>query len=530
MSTMKSMLGEVRKNLKIYHVNLLKKWRSRQEVVMFCHTTPPLEDELEFHPEVTAGKETWKDVIVSDDIPADQKQKISDLLSEYSDVFSDKPSITNAAVHRIETCEERPIRCTPYRIPHSLKEKFKGELDEMLQLDIVKKSNSEWASPVVIVPKKDADGNQTGIRVCIDYRKVNAVTRFDAYPLPRMEDLIENLTSAKFITKLDMTKGYWQIPLGVDSRKKSAFITPYGLYEFQVMPFGMMTAPATFQRMMAKVLSGTEQFAGAYLDDVIISSKSFDEHVAHLQAVLDRLRQAKLVANPSKCVVGHAEIQYLGHLVGAGEMRPLDSKVEAVRQYAKPETKKQLRAFLGLCGYYRKFVQNFADIAAPLTDQTGKKYPNKIKWTSECEKSFSQLKLALCSKPVLQLPDFSKPFVVQVDASERGLGAILCQKDDHGDEHPIVFCSRKLLDRERTLATTEKECLGLVWAIQLLRPYLFGYPFVVETDHNALVWLYKVKDTNQKLLRWSLILQQYNFTVKHKRGKDNANADALSRT
>jgi hypothetical protein len=344
-----------------------------------------------------------------------------------------------------------------------------------------------------------------------------------------MEDLIEELGDAIFISKLDLTKGYWQIPLSPDCQEKTAFITPQGLYEFTVMPFGLMNAPATFQRMITKVLAGTEQFAGAYLDDVIIHSTTFDEHLEHLRLVFECLRQAELVAKPSKCDVGHAEVVYLGHLVGSGVLRPLKSKVDSVEQFPCPETKKQLRCFLGLCGYYRKFIPNFSNIAAPLSDRTGKKYPNKLKWSSECEKAFQSLKLALCSNPVLKLPNFHLPFLLQVDASQRGLGAILCQTDSDGVEHPVVYASRKLLDREISLSTTEKECLGLVWAVQLFRPYLYGISFVVETDHNALVWLSKVKDTNQKLLRWSLTLQQYNFVVRHKRGRDHVNVDALSR-
>jgi hypothetical protein len=301
---------------------------------------------------------------------------------------------------------------------------------------------------------------------------------------------------------LDLTKGYWQIPLSTATKEKSAFITPLGLFQFNVMPFGMKSAPATFQRMVHKVLSGLEQFAGAYLDDILIHSKTFSDHLEHLESVLVRLSEANLIAKPSKCVVGHAQVSYLGHLVGVGEMKPLQSKIECLVQYPIPETKKQLRSFLGLASYYRRYIPNFSDIASPLTDKTGKKESNKIKWTDACDKAFITLKQKLSNYPVLQLPDFSKTFIVQVDASERGLGAVLCQMNDKGREHSVVFCSRKLLEREQKLATTEKECLGLVWAVELLKPYLYGTNFIIETDHNSLVWLDKVKDKNQKLMRW----------------------------
>ena len=518
--------GKSRTKLKIFHVNLLKKWRSRTEIALLASTVFNDCDEI-----VTCSDEqteSWIDVGVSLEITATERKAINDMLQSYSDVFSDVPSITNSAVHHIETVHAVPVRQKPYRIPHAYKESFQNEIQQMLRQGIIKRSNSEWASPVVLVPKMH-DGKQTGLRVCVDYRKLNSVTRFDPYPLPRMEDLIENLGEAKFISKLDLTKGYWQTPLTTESQEKTAFITPTGLYEFLVMPFGLMNAPATFQRMIQKVFSGTEDFAGAYLDDVVIHSKTFQDHIEHVGRVLECLRNSKLVAKPSKCEIGHAEVNYLGHMVGSGVLRPLRSKIESVEHFPRPETKKQLRGFLGLLGYYRKFIPNFSEVAATLSDRTGKKFPNKLRWSAECEKAFNLLKIALITRPVLKLPNFDKPFIVQVDASERGLGAVLCQKDEQGREHPVVYASRKLLERERSLSTTEKECLSLVWAIQLLHPYLYGTTFVVETDHNALVWLYKVKDTNQKLLRWSLILQQYKFSVCHKRGKDNVNADVLSR-
>ena len=513
--------GRVHKRLRIYHVNLLKKWKSRQEIVMFSQT-----NELSSFPVISG--ESWNDVTISEELNPDEYKVVLKILEDYSDIFSDIPAVTDKVIHHIDTGNSPSIRQHAYRIPHALKDKFCNEMEDMLNQGIIEKSHSPWAAPVVIVPKLK-DGKPVGLRICIDYRRLNSVSNFDPFPLPRMEELIESLAGAKYITKLDLTKGYFQIPLSEETKVKSAFITPYGLYQFNVMPFGMKSAPATFQRMMQQVLSGLEKFASAYIDDVIIHSITFDQHISDLISVLQRLREAKLIAKPSKCMIGHAKVQYLGHLVGAGELHPLMSKVESIEQFPIPETKKQLRSYLGLVGYYRRYIPNFSEIATPLSDVTGKKSPNKLKWNVECENSFSQLKRCMINYPVLQLPDFSLPFIVQVDASERALGAILSQKDEEGSEHPVVYASRKLLDRESKLSTTEKECLGLVWAIDLFRPYLYGTEFTVETDHNALVWLYRVKDTNQKLLRWSIMLQEYSFIVKHRRGVDHKNADALSR-
>ena len=517
--------GRVRKKLTVYHVNMLKKWKSRQEVTMFAFSESENDSDLILYP--TNPCESWQNVVISDTLSSDQKSQLTNLLQSYSDIFTDKPSVTNAAVHHIETGDAKPVRLHPYRVPQAIRSQFDREIEEMLAQGIIEPSDSEWAAPVVIVPKKQ-NGEQTGIRICIDYRKLNSVTKFDAFPLPRMEDLIEDVCEAKYISKLDLTKGYWQIPLDEESKDKSSFITPSALYRFRVMSFGLMTAPATFQRMMQKVLAGLN-FAKAYLDDVLIISKTFDEHVSNLSQVFERLRLAELRAKPSKCCIGHAEVEYLGHFIGSGKLRPLRSKIEIIENCIRPETKKQLRSFLGLLGYYRKFIPNFSEIAAPLTDRTGKKFPNQIKWDMECEYSFQTLKQALITYPVLYLPNYNSEFILQIDASERGVGAVLCQRGDNGEEHPVAFSSKKLLPREQNLATVEKECLALVWAVELFRPYIYGRKFIVETDHNSLVWLDHVKTTNRKLLRWSLILQQYNMEICHKAGKHNLNADALSR-
>eukprot|EP00795_Rhopilema_esculentum_P005569 gene5569-9573_t len=282
-------------------------------------------------------------------------------------------------------------------------------------------------------------------------------------------------------------------------------------------------------RMMDKILKGMEKCAAAFLDDVIVFSATWEDHLKHLEEILTRISKAGLTANPKKCSLAMNEAHYLGHIVGNGKVRPEADKVKAVRDFLRPESKKQVRSFLGLTGYYRKFIPSYANIAAPLTDLTKKEVKGTIQWTDDCENAFRRLKKALRSSPVLRSPDYSKEFLLQTDASDRGLGAVLSQIGDDNEEHPVMYLSRKLLDRERRYAVVEKECLAIVWAIQQLRVYLYGRKFSIQTDHNALKWLDQMKEKNSRLTRWSLALQMYNYRVEYRRGQDNSNADTLSR-
>uniref|UniRef100_K7EZI4 ribonuclease H n=1 Tax=Pelodiscus sinensis TaxID=13735 RepID=K7EZI4_PELSI len=397
------------------------------------------------------------------------------------------------------------------------------EVHTMLELGVIERSRSEWRSPIVLVPKPDGS-----LRFCIDFRKVNAISKFDAYPMPRTDELLERLGKAKFITTLDLTKGYWQIPLDRESQEKTAFTTPSGLFHFVRMPFGLHGAPATFQRMMDRLLAPHLEYAAAYLDDVVIYGRDWEDHINQVAAVLRTLRDAGLTANPKKCKIGAQETTYLGYRLGRGLVRPLVGKVEAIRNYPTPTTKRKVRQFLGLAGDYRRFVPQFASIAAPLTSLLTKDKPQRVRWDTECDSAFQQLKEALCSEPVLLSPDFDKPFCLQTDASATGLGAVLSQEVD-GEEHPVVFISRKLFPRERQYSVIEREALAIKWAVEALRYYLLGGEFTLLTDHAPLKWLQTMRDTNSRLMRWYLALQPYVFSIHHRAGKANANADALSR-
>ncbi|CAM4640132.1 unnamed protein product [Lepidochelys olivacea] len=461
---------------------------------------------------------------LSDQLTPAQQAEVREVLHQYRQLFSNQPGRTNLTVHQVQTGSHPPIRCSPFRVTGKTAQDLEREVRDMLPLGVIQPSASPWASPVVLVPKKDGS-----VRFCVDYRKLNAITVSDAYPMPRPDELLDKLGGARYLTTMDLTKGYWQVPLDADARLKSAFITPLGLYEFLTLPFGLKGAPATFQRLVDQLLRGMESFAVAYIDDICVFSQTWEDHVSQVRQVLDRLQGAGLTVKAEKCKVGMAEVSYLGHRVGSGRLKPEPAKVEVIRDWPAPHTKKQVQAFIGMAGYYRRFVPHFSAIATPITELCKKGKPDKVVWTEQCQEAFRALKEALVSGPVLANPDFDKPFVVFTDASDTGLGAVLMQEDEKGERHPIVYLSKKLLPREQHYAAIEKECLAMVWALKKLEPYLFGRHFTVYTDHSPLTWLHQMKGANAKLLRWSLLLQDYDMDVVHVKGSANLIADALSR-
>ena len=281
------------------------------------------------------------------------------------------------------------------------------------------------------------------------------------------------------------------------------------------MPFGLKGAPASFQCLMDNVIRGLDSMSAAYIDGVIIFSTSWEDHLGHLSRVFTRLREGGLTAKPSKCTLGATTCTYLGHVVGNGVVRTEPSKLQAVANFPVPQTKTHVTR------YYRRFIPNYATLAAPLTDLTRKTAPIQVQWTGECDRPFNKLKQQLCSAPVLSSPDYTRPFVLQTDASERGVGAVLSQRSDQGEDHPIAYFSKKLLPHEERYSTIEKECLAIKMAMNIFRTYLIGRHFTVETDHRSLVWLDKLKDSNSRLTRWSLSLQPYDFPVVHRSGRAN---------
>jgi transposase InsO family protein len=467
--------------------------------------------------------ETVSDVHVCSDLSDEQRRQVTQLLTEYRNQLSDVPGRSTLGFHDIKLTDSKPIRSRPYPVPHALRETIKKEVKTMLDLGVIEESESPYASPLCIVVKPDGTN-----RCCVDMRKLNQITVFDAEPTPIQDEIFSKLVNDNFFTKIDMSKGYWQVPMSEDAKPMTAFITHDGLYQFKVMPFGLVNSSASFSRLMRKLLRGIK-CVDNYIDDILIHTPTWEEHIEKLAEVLERVRKANMTARPSKCYVGYDKVEFLGHVVGNGQLQPNPSKLEAIRDAPRPQTKTQLRSLLGLLNYYRSFIPNFAAIASPLTDKTRKGEPNRIKWDDSQELAFKTLKVKLTQSPILHLPDIDKQFILRTDASEVGIGAVLLQEFD-GEKFPIAYASRKLNKAQRNYSVMEKESLAVVWGVQKFEPYLYGREFMLETDHQPLLCMQRSKVANGRIMRWALALQPYRYRMVAIKGKDNVGADYLSRS
>lgn len=461
------------------------------------------------------------DAAVSSTLPTADRAPLVRLLHEHRDCFArdpKRPGTTLAVTHAIPTGDAAPIASRAYRVGPFEVARQREEVDRLLADGLIRPSTSPWASPVVMADKKDGSK-----RFCCDYRKLNSVTVPDRYPLPRIDDLLDRLGGACIFSTLDLASGYWQVRVRDEDIIKTAFRTAFGLYEWLVMPFGLTNAPATFQRLMDATLRDLiGPFVLVYLDDVIVFSRSIDEHVSHLRAVFDRLHAANLHLKLSKCSFGQRSVAFLGHVASATGLLPDPAKLKAVADMPAPTDLDGVRAFLGLCSYYRRFVPKFAELAEPLHRLLRKGVT--FAWDPACATAFTTLKQLLVSPPVLAFPNPNVPYVLHTDASAFALGAVLVQ-----NEHPVAYASRTLSSSERNYSATERECLAVVWAIKEYRHLLLGRPFSVVTDHAALQWLRTAREPAGRLARWVLELQPYTFTIAHRPGAQHRDADALSR-
>ena len=454
-----------------------------------------------------------------------EKTAVKCLLQRNKEAFKFKDSPlgrTEMVKHDIVTTSQQPIKQRARRFPIHQREEGQRLVDEMLSQGVIEPSTSPWASPVVLVKKKSGE-----TRFCIDYRKLNAISIKDAYPLPRIDDCLDALAGAKCFSTLDLASGYWQVGMTEEAKLKSAFVTNGGLYQWKVMPFGLCNAPSTFERLMEKVLAGlTWQICLVYLDDVIVYSETVLEHIDRLEVIFQKLKKAGLTLKPKKCNLFRKQVPFLGHVVSAEGVSTDPEKIKSIQDWKVPKDLTDVRSFLGLCSYYRKFVPKFSEIAKPLTRLTEKNRP--FTWSSEQEEAWLELKRRLLSAPILAYPDPSTEFVLDTDASGYGIGAVLAQVQE-GKERVIAYGSKSLTKEERRYCVTKRELLAVVYFLKQYRHYLYGQKFRIRTDHGALRWLTNFKDPQGQVARWLEVLGTYNFEIEHRPGLRHGNADALSR-
>ena len=537
---------EVPQGPKLYHANLLKKYHRRaqvnqvqvlDEISTMEEFTAPGEDKVSI---VEEGINHCPDLLLpltpdgslldpsvggpeKGPLNQGQSDQLEGLLNEYSDVFSEEPGCTSTLTHDIILSTTDRIQSKIYPVPVHLRPDFEKEVETLFHQGIIRRSSSPHCSPVVMVRKSDGS-----YRMAIDYRQLNSVTVFHAEPTCNMEEDLHKFSGSRYFSELDLCKAYYQVPLSDNAKALTAFPTHLGLMEFCRMPFGLVTACATYIRLMRLVLDALPNVS-FYFDNIFLFSASWKEHLETLTSVLDRLRDHHLTVKPSKCRFGVPSIQYLGFILDGTSLRPQHSKIEAIMNIPPPTKRKSLRTFLGLISFYKMFIPQAADYTGPLSDLLRKDSPEPIPWNETLLECFSHLKTAISSRPILRLPDINKTFVLRTDASLHGLGAILLQY--HEDfPHPVAYASRKLLDREKRYSTIERECLAIVYSISRFDFYLRGKEFLLEVDHKPLLYLATFKGKNDRLLRWALALQAYKFRIVHIAGKDNLGADLLSRS
>ena len=462
----------------------------------------------------------------------DYEPQLQTLLAEFSGTFSDldmpsgpgNPGPDHGRQIVVPLQEGAiPPSLHQYRLSQAQLKELESQIRTLLAKGWIQPSSSPFGAPVVFAPKPDGTW-----RMCVDYRALNKITVKNRWPLPRIDDMLDKLSTAKCFSSLDLTHGYHQIRLSPEDIPKTAFRTHLGLYEYTVIPMGLTNAPATFQRVMNETFADeiAAGFVVVYLDDILVFSDSPEEHLKHLRDVLQKLQDTHFYAKRKKCRFFQAELKYLGFIVGNGQLRPDPSKIQSVVDWPVPTTKDEVRSFLGLTNYFRRFVQGYSGLARPLTDLLKDANPRVLKWTEECNSAFEHLRWCLTHAPVLQLPRFDKPFEVVVDASQFALGAVLLQ-----DGHPVCFESRKLIPAECNYITGEQELLAVVHALKKFRVYLLGTQFTVVTDHRPNITINSQVDISSwsgRKARWAEFLQQYTFDIVHRPGRCNV-ADPLSR-
>ncbi|HBS53814.1 MAG TPA: hypothetical protein DD806_07425 [Flavobacterium sp.] len=458
-------------------------------------------------------------------LPDCYRNSVGSICDEYNDVFfvdDDVLGVNNFYKQKIVTINDSPSYIKNYKLPFSQKTEIENQVQDMLREGKIEPSFSPFNSPLLVVNKKT--GEQ---RVVIDYRKINKNIVADKFPLPRIDDILDQLGRAKFFTVLDLKSGFHQVELEKESREITAFSTNSGHYQFNRLPFGLKISPNSFQRMMSIAMAGlTPEAAFLYIDDLVVFGCSIEQHNKNLIRVLERLRKYNLKLNPKKCLFLQHSVTYLGHVISEEGIAPDKTKFDKLEKYPNPENADEVRRFVAFCNYYRKFVPNFAELANPLNALLRKKV--EFNWSQKCQEAFEKLKKSLIKHPILQHPNFEKEFTLTTDASNVACGAILSQ-EVNGVQLPIAYASKAFSKGEKNKSTIEKELTAIHWAVMNFKPYLYGKKFTIFTDHKPLIYLFTMKNPTSKLTRMRWDLEEFDYEIKYIQGKTNHGADALSR-
>ncbi len=465
-----------------------------------------------------------------------QKQQLLDVLTRYEERFSlrgENMGVAKGVEHEIET-EGRPFRQRLRTYSSAIQAIINQEVKKLIDLGVIVPSRSPYASNLLLVRKPDAS-SATGMkeRVCVDFVQLNKHTVKDSYPLPNIQSIFANIGQSRWFTTMDLLNGFWQVMVKPEHRHKTAFLTSRGLYEWVVMPFGLCNAPSTFQRLMDVIIKPEyRDFIETYIDDLMTHSPDFDSHMRHLTRLLQSLEDNKLTVKLSKCKFAQLEVKFLGHIISHKQVKMNPESVKAILQWQRPKSGangvKAVRGFLGMVGWYRKFIKNFAHIAKPLFNLTKKDV--KWEWTDECERAFMKLRDAITTYPVLRAPDPNKDFILQTDASDDALGAVLMQKDDEGELHPVAYASKSLDKAQRNYSVTDREALAIVWALEHFNSFCEGHRYTAVTDHAALKYMLTAQHKTPRMHRMVLRLQPYELKLHYGPGAQNHAADLLSRS
>ena len=465
-------------------------------------------------------------IVLGEDLSESQRKQIMELVADYKDIFAENPKNPKRTVlmkHKIITENALPVRKKSRRVPVAWEDEVNSQVKQMLKHNIIRPSCSPWNSPLLLVKKKD-----NSMRFVCDFRGLNDVTKKDNYPLPHIRDVVDKMEGSTFWTTLDAASAYWSMPLDEQDKEKTAFQVPRGKFEFNVTPYGLTNAGASYQRLMDICLSGLpSNRILAYMDDVVIFSRTFSEHIADIKEVFERFRAAKISLKASKCTFAAKTVDFLGYELSSQGIKPQNKLTSAIKEFPQPTNRKEVKRFLGMAGFYRNFVQGFGDISHPLNRLTCDNV--KFEWTNECEIAFKTLKECLSSKPILAFPRLGEEFILDVDASDIAFGGVLMQEGSDSVLHPVGYFSDAVQKSQKSWSPTTKEAFAMVLAVRHWYVYLAGKHFTLNSDHNPLVYMRNQKDPRGKFARWILELEEYDYTVKYVKGVENVKADAMSR-